>query len=196
MMRDDTESKDHVLESILRMRRDANDVNSAFKSINDELLRIIHNVKRHPDFVSKVGKLQKEWEEHYNTFKETLWRSREIAGSAQALIAGQLDECLCDLFDSSCHTVPDFVDVYLPLLLNSTVADETKAKELEVYVKMADSNVQATDVTRSFAELTSAVQLCAYRWRELQIKAKKYTKSDRIAEKVITLAKVPIRADF
>jgi len=166
-----TDLPERLIQGILQCGNDAAEVESAFKSIKNSLRRILRSANkcRHPQFVSEVEALQKEWEGHQKTFQSTLWQSKEVAAGAQALLI-------------------DIVDVFLPLLSNPAEPDERKAAELKVYQEIVQRSVN--NVTFEFVGLTSSVKDCSIRWDKIQSEAKKYAKEDRIADKFNDICRI------
>ncbi|KAH8101810.1 hypothetical protein BXZ70DRAFT_77521 [Cristinia sonorae] len=145
-------SESELLDEINKMAGAAAEVDKSFGDVSKLFLNV-RNGMSSPAVKADMRKLEDRWNAHHQKYKSLLWRSRQVAGKAQA-------------------AADDFARDFVLFLGEDGESIEVKKREIHNYIEVLKKDEQASeDMAQGFADLRTNIVNLVADWRGL---VKKY----------------------
>jgi len=159
---DDSDPAQRLASNVLRIRRHAAFVDSLFMQVDGLLLDVLSmpRLTLQPRLKAVIREINKDWGTLDHDYRDVLWRSRELAGVAQAIAA-------------------DFTEVCVPRLRDQAIPVAKKIGELREYEQASPKHTsEAAEFDVSVTTLLRTVKLIGQRWYDISSQQKWRTSKD------------------
>ncbi|KAH8091817.1 hypothetical protein BXZ70DRAFT_470615 [Cristinia sonorae] len=171
-------ANDVMLADVLKLRGEVRQADHLFENVLRDLEavseRTIMRWRRKQAVKDEVDKLRTSWGEIYKTFRDSIWYSREIAGSVQAVI-------------------DDITQVVIPRLTAREVSYEAKLSELcDSIDYISRRNKEAVLMTTAFKNIQNDVHQWSEHWAAFKLTKmyRKFLKDELITRQLASLLRL------